>query len=223
MAFLKTLGRFCCSLSFLLFGAQTAHAQFVGDIFFVNPSVVAPAGGTGSLDLSIFSGSSVFGAVKASIRFDSTKLRVIDVEPIAAGQPLLTLKWKLVDGEIRFIAVNGASLVEPIGTVGLVRITFRAIGSAGDTVQISSSVDQAIGADQSVLRQGTGFGAEVNIGVVAAATNTKGLATLPTDPTVVDRARRTRPIGHVVNMHVHEGSGKYAETSVSTGVSDATE
>jgi hypothetical protein len=208
-------GRLVLTIGLLLGAAQQAQAQFVGDIFFVQPSVVIPRGSTGQLQLAMFTGTQAFGVAGAVLRFDPSKLEIVSVSGVASGPFTPRTGWSNANGVLRIVAVNGQSLQQPFGTVGMARIEVRPLANAGERITIRSEVQQAFGADRKALRAGTGFNAEVSVGAVAASPGVAGPLDVPDSPEqsviqsavaadpseLVQRASRLRPPGHVVELY----------------------
>lgn len=190
-----------------------AQAQFVGDVFFVEPSMVVPQGETGYLQLALFTGSKPFGAARASVLFDAAKLEIVSVEPVSIGSVTPKINWQNASGVLRLVIVNGQSLTAPFGSVTLARIGFRPLAVLGERVTLSSEVQQPYTADRAPLPAGSGFGAEITVGAVAtpAATNARAQAASAIGRTSVKavasqselglRAQRLRPVGHVVELY----------------------
>lgn len=196
-----------------------ASAQFVGDVFFAEPSVVIAEGGTGQLQLALFAGDKVFGATRAALKFDATKMQIVDVQAPAVGGLTPALQWKVTGGELRLLVVNGESLQKPIGTVTLARITVKPLGSAGQQFTVTSEVSDALAADRTTFRVGTGFSAQVSVGVKSPSGtggNPRALLMPGQDPALERMALTMRPAGHQVRLHAPAGGGQFREVSVQT-------
>jgi len=213
-----------CALICLLPGL--AKAQFVGDIFFVVPAISIPKGGTGDLTIALFSGDKAFGATSSTITYDPNQLEIVSVDAVPSGIITPTLKWEASSGVIKLVVINGQSLAQPIGSVSLAKLNFRAIGATGVQAKVTSAVKSSFASDRTVLRVGTAYVAEVSIGtVMPSGSVTPGVSTLSlsssnivastTDPLLQSKALSMRPAGHRVKLLVPTGSnGQFAEAVV---------
>lgn len=198
-----------------------ASAQFVGDVFFITPAVTIGQGSTGAMELAIFAGDAPFGAARAQVNYDASALEVVSVTPLDNGGLTPSLEWKAKGGVLQLLAVNGGSLSQPIGTVRLAKIEFRALGTSGSQLSITTSIKGALKTNRDPIRAGTGLGGEVTI---ISPIQTKSLqqplvreasATSMTS-SLYERALAMRPAGHAVSLHVIEANGSVRETVVRT-------
>lgn len=219
----KFLALTLCGFAYL---HAPAHAQFVGDVFFVLPSVSTTVGSTVQMDLAIFSGTQTFGVTRAQIQFDTSELEVASVESVTTGMVTPAINWYVDDGLLKILVVNGQSLKNPIGTVVLARIGFRAIAGAGTIALLTTQVSNAYGADKTALPVGTGFGGEV---IITSAASAKAKMDGNVAPLHVaansglgERALKLRPAGHQVSLAVLDPMGRAKQTVVKTTPSAGT-
>lgn len=198
---------------------NNAMAQFVGDVFFSNPSVLAPETGQVELELSTFAGNKPFGAMRAEIAFDSTKIQVVDVSSGAAG-PLV--RWESGPDTVKILAINGASLTGPIGTVVLARIKMKVLAQAGTQISITSLPVEGFYTDSAAIRKGIGYSAQISVGAAAATplSHDRRSSTVVAESgsTVEKVARSLRPAGHELHMYVPRGAGTFSGVNVKTAV-----
>lgn len=201
----------------LLLGASGAQAQFAGDVFFVTPSIAVPQGGTGTLELALFSGDRVFGATRAQVRFDPAKLQLVSVDPATNASRTTTIRWKVSGGLIELLALNAESLTAPIGSVKLARLQFRALGAVGERTALTTSVSGAIDAQRAALRTGTGLGAEITVSASAErATPMAHHEAALVAPDLEKRALAVRPPGHAVTLQFVDAAGRTRQAIVQT-------
>lgn len=201
----------------LLFAAVGARAQFAGDLFFVTPSIAVPQGGTGALELALFSGDRVFGATRAQVRFDPAKLQLLSVEPATNASLKTTIRWKVSGGLIELLALNAESLSAPIGSVKLARLQFRVLGGVGERTALTTSVSGAIDAQRATLRTGTGLGGEITVSATAERATPmahQDAALIASD--LERRALAVRPPGHAVTLQIVDAAGRTRQAMVQT-------
>jgi hypothetical protein len=204
-----------------------ASAQFVGDVFFVTPAVTIGQGSTGAMELAMFAGDAPFGAARAEVKYDASALEIVSVTPLENGGFTPSLEWKNSRGILKLVAVNGSSLSQPIGTIRLAKIEFRALASFGNRVQITTSINGALKTNRDPIRTGTGFNGEVTIinpiqtKSVQQSLAREGSAASITSA-MYERALAMRPAGHSVVLHVIEANGNVLETVVRTVSPSAT-
>jgi hypothetical protein len=193
-------------LAWLLGVSFTAQAQFVGDVFFLTPSVAVAKGNVGDLDLALFAGDRPFGAARISVQFDPQRLEIVNVVPVQVGAVLPVLEWSSDSGVLKLVVVNGQSLAVPIGSVTLARISVRAIGEAGDQIEVSSAVTEAYAADRVAFPVGSGYSAEVSIGSVTSGSVAQRMSK---SAPLQGRALKMRPAGHAVTLLSRTGKAFY--------------
>jgi hypothetical protein len=200
---------------FLVLGAN-AHAQFMGDVFFENPSIIVPKGQVKDIELSIFAGDRPFGAALTQLRFDPKKLEVVKIEPLATSDVLPVLKQETSEGNITIAVVNGTVLDKPIGGVVLARISVRAIGETSDQTIITTAVTSAYSADRKPYPQGDGWSAEISIGSEDAEATAAALFSGTVDAALRARALKLRPAGARIKLYSRSGAGTFREVIVPT-------
>ena len=199
-----------------------ASAQFVGDVFFTEPSIVVPQGSIGYLQLALFTGNKPFGATRASVQYDASKLELVSVVPISNGTLTPKIDWHRDGNTLHLVAVNGQSKSNPFGTVTLAKIGLRPNASIGERIALSSAVQQAYASDRSALKKGSGFGAEISVGVPTASATSPTLHALDKHaPTLMvspasdlgARAQRLRAPGNLVEIQTPNPRSGATETS----------
>ncbi len=195
--------------------AAPAHAQFVGDVYFLQPSIAVPAGSTGDLDLAIFTGDKPFGATTVTLTFDPAKLSIDAITDGTNGDDSVELESLVENGTVRLVAINTASLQQPFGSVAIARLRVRPTGSVNERTIVRSAVSRALYADRTVIRPGTGFDAEITVGRAGATTSTQS-ASAASRSALADRALRLRPPGGEVSLVVQLSSGGLGQVRVRT-------
>lgn len=146
----------------LLLVAAPAHAQFVGDVFFADPSIAVPEGGTAVFEVQVFTGIQVLGAAHFDVVYDPAQLEVVSVDAgttpeLAPGHVSVT-----TPGRVAVVDLNGESLTRPFGTSSLARIEVRPLVSAGTRVPLSIQVRSLLRPDSvTPVSGGRGFSGEV--------------------------------------------------------------
>ena len=199
--------------SFILFllvcvGAPPAFAQFPGDVFFETPVVSVPNGQTADLRLSIFTGASPFGIAQVNLTYDPALLTLEStVLPSVSGENGLDLIVEnAAPGQIKAIVVNGASLIQPTGIVGLVDLRFRATASATAVARINASLVASHQANTVLFPNQNALGAEIVIGPPSSAAQAlksqdAARSLEVTSGPLYDRALRLRPIGTKIQLY----------------------
>ena len=196
----------------LLLLPVSARAQFRGDVFFAQPSVSVPAGGVAVLEVQMFSGADIVGATHIDIVFDSTRAEVVAVEPGATAELSDGVASAISPGRAGIVTLNGKSLLQPVGTVSLVRVRVKPLVTAGNRVALSIQVRSLLRHDTTPFPNSQGFSGEIL--VVTPTTNSaleSGLDTslsIRTEESGVERARDFRRPGFVVdllNFEFHSG------------------
>lgn len=118
-----------------LAGTPAAHAQYVGDMFFAQPSIAVAEGGTATFETELFSGAIPLGAAAFDIYYDPSQLEVVSVSPGGTKEFENGVSSAPVDpGRTGIVALNGTSLGHPFGTESLARVTLRPLVPAGSYV-----------------------------------------------------------------------------------------
>lgn len=202
----------------------TAHAQFVGDAFFVDPSVAVMPGAEGAIQVAVFSGTAPVGAVRAAVTYDPAALEIIGIDPVTTGRVTPAVQWRRQDEVLHIVMVNGASLTRPIGTVPLASIRFKALGAINEKTVLTTKAIEILQPDATTIAPGTEtYVGEVSF-VAPTMPSTSRLAaevTAATNPDMVARARRMRPAGGVVTLQVVDGSGQARPVQVQIPASAA--
>lgn len=141
--------------------APAAQAQFPGDVFFAEPSVAAPQGGTATLEVLLFSGTQAVGATHFEVLFDADDAEVVAVEAgsteeLAPGQVSVTKA-----GRISVVSLNGSSLTRPFGTASLARLRIRPLVPPGSRVSLDLEVRSLLKADSTPFPESEGFAGEI--------------------------------------------------------------
>jgi hypothetical protein len=210
------------------FWCSSASAQFVGDTFFQRPSIAIPVGSTAELTLAVFVGDTPFGSAEVRLQFDPALIRIEKIEPGNNGGNDVFIESNQETGVVILSAMNPTSLTDPIGTVVISRLTVRPLGAIGQRAVITSSPRGALSSGRTLLRKGTGFGAEVTVTSAAATSSSIGssaqtsLATstiasqnsLETNSALGRRALALRPAGQRVLLFVSQPNGRIEEIVV---------
>ena len=189
-----------------------AHAQFVGDAFFVEPSVTAVPGQEGTLQLAVFAGTQAVGAAHATVTYDPDALEIVDIEPVAAGRITPAVQWRKDGNVLHVVMVNGMSLTQPIGTVPLGTIRFKALGAAKETTALMAKATEILMPDATAIPPGKdsykGEVSFVEAATAPVAPRVAARAAAVASPDLVERARAMRPPGGTVTLQVVDGSGR---------------
>lgn len=143
-------------------GAPAVHAQFVGDMFFAQPSVAVAEGGTATLEADLFSGVNPLGAAHFDLLYDPSQLEVVGVAP--GGTKELedgVASAPAAPGRTGIVALNGASVDHPFGTERLARITLRPLVPAGSIVFFQLAPRSLLRTDSTPFPAGRGFFGEL--------------------------------------------------------------
>ncbi|GAA0497946.1 MULTISPECIES: cohesin domain-containing protein [Pigmentiphaga] len=189
----------------------TAHAQFVGDAFFVDPSVTAVTGAEGAIQVAVFSGTQAVGAAHATVTYDPAALEILAIDPVAAGRVTPAVQWRKDGNVLHIVMVNGTSLTQPIGTVPLGNIRFKVLGPARATTTLTAKATEILMPDATAIPPGLkSYDGEVTFveAVASPMPRLAGLAQKSSSPDLVERARRMRPAGGTVTLQVPNGSGQ---------------
>lgn len=216
---LRLCGAVLCMLTALI-SAQPASAQFVGDVYFIQPSIAVPSGNSGDLELAIFTGDKPFGATVVTLTFDPARVSIEGITEGINADDKLRLQWVIENGVVRIVAVNANSLQQPFGSVAIAKLRVRATGAPGERIVIRSAVSKALFADRSLVRAGTGFDAEIIIGQPQSAAAGPTIL-LGNQSPLAERAKRLRPPGSEVRMITRLADGKFGEVRVRTEGSSA--
>lgn len=138
-----------------------ARAQFQGDVFFAQPSVSAPEGGTATLEVLLFSGADVVGATHVGVVFDPAQVEIVAVQPGTTDQLAKGVVSAYSNGRLAIVDLNGASLAEPFGTVSLAKLQFRPRVPAGSTVTLNLEVSTLLRRDATPFPRTQGFSGEI--------------------------------------------------------------
>lgn len=193
----------------LLLVPTTVRAQFRGDVFFANPSVAVPEGGTGVLEVLVFSGADVVGATHIDVVFDPASAEVVAIDPGTTPQLAGGLAFVTSAGRAALVDLNGSSLVQPFGTVSLARVHVRPLVAAGNRVLLSLQVRSLLRQDSTPFPSARGFSGEIL--VVSTASPATAAASVPSrtdlDDDAVQRALAFRRPGLAVDLLDFETRG----------------
>lgn len=186
----------------------TAHAQFPGDVFFRNPSVSVPAGGTATMEVLLFSGAQVLGASHVSVVYDPTLAEVVALQPGTTAELVEGFVGVDDPGRASLVTLNGASATRPIGTESLAILQVRPLAGAGTVVRLSIVVHSLLRQDSAPLSGGRGFAGEILVvsgsgGGQASATSSLAGTAAPDrapDDATAERALAFRRPGQVVDL-----------------------
>jgi hypothetical protein len=199
------------SVALLLLLPASARAQFRGDVFFAQPSVSAPAGGTVVMEVQMFSGADIVGATQIDIVFDSAKAEVVAVEPGTTPELADGLASAVSTGRAGIVTLNGKSLTQPLGTVSLAKVRVKPLVTAGNKVTLNIQVHSLLRQDSTPFPASHGFSGEIL--VVSAATNSalksdSGVSSsIQAEEDVDARARAFRRPGLAVDLLDFESQG----------------
>jgi len=142
--------------------AGAAHAQFAGDMFFADPSVAVPEGGTATMEVQLFSGATAVGATQFDLVYDPTQVEVVAVEPGTTKEfENGVSSAPAAPGRTGIVTLNGASLDHPFGTESLARVTLRPLAGAGSRVQLGIQVRSLLRTSSTPFPAGRGFSGEL--------------------------------------------------------------
>ena len=142
--------------------APRANAQFVGDLFFDDPSITAAQGAEAELRVEFFAGTAVHGAVAFDLVYDTDDLEIVRIEtPRDGGYDAIT--WRDAPGAAGVASFNDDSLDGPIGTANVARIFVRPIAQPGAVVSLAIQPRAAIRANRSSFAPGQGFSASITV------------------------------------------------------------
>lgn len=161
--------RFILVSGLLLLIPSAARAQFQGDVFFAQPSVAVPEGGTAVLEVLLFSGADVVGATHLDILFEPGQAEVVKIEPGAAPELANGLATVTSAGRAALVDLNGSSLEQPFGTVSLARVHIRPLGVAGQRVPLNIEVRSLLRQDSTAFPETNGFSGEILVVSAASA------------------------------------------------------
>lgn len=193
--------------SVLLLMPVAAGAQFQGDVFFAQPSLTVPEGGTATVEVQMFSGADVLGAAQVDVVFDPASVSVVGIGPGTAPELAGGLASATLQDRIGIVALNGASLLQPFGTVSLARLQMRPLLPAGSRIPLNIEVHSLLRQDAASFPDTHGFAGEILViaaGAKASVSSGQLLAS-PLDG-VVQRARAFRRPGLAVDLFDFENS-----------------
>jgi len=139
--------------------APAANAQFVGDIFSSEPSVIASTGDVASVSFEAFIGDAPFGASQITLTYDPSLLKYNTVQLDSRFNTVGGNYVEEQEGELNIILANTESLTMPRGTVDLFQINFEVLADSG-TVPVNIVNNGLLLADSTDIT-GRGFGAEI--------------------------------------------------------------
>ena len=146
-------------LILIVISAIDARAQFQGDLFFETPTTRVESDGEFELLVQAFVGSEAFGASHFEVLFDPS---VIEITGVADGD--FSTKVLCVDGGVASIIVaNDVALDRPIGTVSVVRLAGRAVGTVGESSNLTIRPVELRNTDGDLLPDIRGFAATITI------------------------------------------------------------
>ncbi len=140
----------------------SAGAQFVGDIFFEQPTVTVVEGDTAELIVNLFTGTRPHGGVAFDLLFNSSELVVEDVR-LSPGSGLDAVSFLQKVQRVGIAAFNDSSTSSPIGTASIATIVVRPLGQAGDSTSVGIEPIQVVDANGGFFSQSNGFGATITV------------------------------------------------------------
>ncbi|MBW8879239.1 MAG: hypothetical protein JF614_30230 [Acidobacteria bacterium] len=193
----------------LLLAPTIVRAQFQGDVFFAQPSVAIPEGGTAVLEVQMFSGSDVVGATQVDFIFDPAQAKVVKVEPGTTPQLANGLATVTSGNRVALVDLNGSSLEQPFGTVSLARIHVQPLLPAGNRIPLNLQVHSLLRQDSTPFANAQGFAGEILVVSAGSRTTSAGLAASGTGPNTnaVQRALAFRRPGIAVDLLDFETGG----------------
>ncbi len=192
-----------------------ASAQFQGDVFFAQPSVSAPEGGTATLEVLMFSGADVVGATDVDVVYDPTQADIVVAQPGTTAELAGSFASVASSGRLSTVNLNGSSLSQPFGTVSLSKLQVRPKVPAGSTVTLNLQVRSVLRQDTTSFPSTQGFSGEILVtsaGSQAASLENPGVNRNP-NPELARRALAFRRPGLVVDLLDFEVHGS-ATTAV---------
>jgi len=206
--------------SISLMVAPVAKAQFVGDVFSSEPSVIASTGDIASVSFEAFVGDAPFGASQITLTYDPT---LIKYSAVQLDNRFDTLGGNYVqeqEGEIKIILANTESLTTPRGTVDLFQVNFEVLAASG-TVPVSITNNGLLLADSTDIT-GRGFGAEIVLSgsipvpVFKTSDSSKKPLIITEQSPLFDRVSKLARRGHPVTIKRPDG-GEDVVISVQEG------
>lgn len=199
---MRKTNRLAWTLLAALAAPGSALAQFAGDIFFTRPSVSVPAGGTGELELALFSAASPFGVAEVELSYDPAAVEIVNVVLPPNAGAVLRQQVASEPGLTRLVVVNTSSLSEPIGTVILAALTVRPLSGVGNVIDISADQAGALNTAAEAYPNSNGANGEVVVTAAAAKSLARGEARHLENPSaaLLARARRLVPAGGWVEL-----------------------
>ena len=198
--------------------SNIVHAQFAGDVFFQEPSIVIPQGESGVLSVQSFAGALPIGAIQIDINFDSTTLDIRGIQASSEFDEEGELVSQKQDNLISLVLVNSSSNSEPIGVVDL--FSFEVVPTAAATINSISTISidrtQYLYADFTTETSGIGLSAEVIVGATQLAARSAVLTKTipPSQPmvlsegdTLFDRGSKLRRRGVTFPMQTQGFQG----------------
>lgn len=201
----------------ILFGAfltvvsfSEARAQFLGDVFFETPSILASNGEEVILKVAVFTGTEVFGSADFTLSFDESLFEVKEVgfhNDISGVKSLETDKGLT---KLRILAANGTSVDKPSGIVSIADIKGTVLAPSGANISISPENHNIFLANKTEITNG-GLGVEI----IVQSSRTKISVARSSSPTLVEakpgsdlyqRAKKLRHEGEIVRLHEPDGS-----------------
>ncbi len=175
--------------------APAGVAQFVGDVYFEQPSIAVAEGATGELAVLVFTGDKPLGAAHVELTYNPAELEIVATEPGGAIELQDTFVSDNPSGRLAFVAINDESLERPIGTVSLATIEVRPLASAGARTQFDLKVEGLLDGRSIGFSATSGFAGEVLVtsepGAAPAArsggTALFGIASTPEPPSDDER------------------------------------
>ncbi|MDX3904648.1 MAG: cohesin domain-containing protein [Pigmentiphaga sp.] len=166
-------------------------------------------GTEGTIQLAVFAGTNPVGAAQATVTYDPAALEILGIEPVASGRVTPAVQWRKEGNVLHVVMVNGTSLNEPIGTVPLGNIRFKALGAVGRTTKLISKPTEILKPDAQAIPPGTEeHEGEVSFASAIPSARIAARGIVSTSPELVERARRMRPPGGIVTLQVVDASGR---------------
>ena len=217
----------------VLLDTHLVQAQFPGDAFFSQPSIVIPEGGQGTLQLQAFVGSDTFGAIHVTLLYDPSQLEIVSVQPGTSSVVQNGFTFTRVDAgisRINIIALNSQSLTRPIGTVSLALLEVRPLAAAGSVINIRNVLRQTLRQDSSAFFVPRGFAAEIVVtdpGTTVArsarivkASRPVTVVTETSDADLYSRATALRPVGSTLDLMILDSNNRASPRRLRTQKSD---
>ena len=159
---LKTLVQLLLPILGAMAGADTAQAQFPGDVYFEMPSSVVAQGDSIELDVLFFAGTDATGAVAFDIVYDPAQVELEDTtapDSAAADRQYVFP----APGRARVVTLNDDSLDQPFGVSAVATLRLRPLVPAGQTISIVLESQGAVTAPGVPYSQSNGFGAQISV------------------------------------------------------------